>query len=169
MSTVRRATRAGVGLLTLVRVALGALWLHEGVVKVRAGFGAADIGFVADNARTDGRVPGYFSAFADHVLGPAAGLFGVLMPALEIGLGLALVAGVLTLTAAVGSVVTLMSYWSADQLIDQYPVMVLLAIPLLLWPAAAARLSVTAAVLRRPGRAGTRIDGTRWEGARRWL
>lgn len=139
---------AAVALTTAARVALGVLWINEGLIKYRAGFGAADIQLVADGAAASSRVPGYFQVFAEHVLGPASGLFGVLMPLLEVGLGVALVAGVLTLPVALASVGTLLSYWSADQLTDSYPVMIALAVVLVAWPALASRVSVSALVRR---------------------
>jgi len=123
-------------------VALGALWLHEGILKYRAGFGAADIGFVVDGAASNPRVPGFFQAFAEAGLGAAPGLFGVLVPLLETVLGAALVLGVLTRPAAAVSVVVLASYWLADLLVWQYPVMVLLSAVVLMFPAAAAAWSL---------------------------
>ncbi|MFE7505932.1 hypothetical protein [Promicromonospora sp. NPDC057488] len=144
----RALNLAAVVLTTAARVALGLLWINEGLIKYRAGFGAADIRLVADGAAASSRVPGYFQVFAEHVLGPASGLFGVLMPLLEVGLGVALVAGVLTLPVALASVATLLSYWSADQLTESYPVMVALAVVLVAWPALASRVSVTALVRR---------------------
>ncbi|MFJ3406009.1 hypothetical protein [Promicromonospora sp. NPDC090134] len=140
--------RAAVALTTAARVALGVLWLNEGLIKYRAGFGAADIRLVVDGAAANSRVPGYFQVFAEHVLGAAPGLFGVLMPLLETGLGVALIAGVLTLPVAFASVGTLLSYWSADQLTESYPVMVALAVVLVAWPLLASRVSATALVRR---------------------
>lgn len=140
--------------LGAARVTLGVLWLHEGIVKYRAHFGAADIGFVVSNARTDSRVPGFFRAFSDATLARAPHLFGFAMPLLETALGVALVLGVLSLTAAVGSLFTLMTYWCADQLIDQYPVMAVLSGAILLWPVAASRFSVTTLAMQRLHRVG---------------
>ncbi|MGH1550315.1 DoxX family protein [Leifsonia poae] len=131
------------------RVALGILWLLEGLLKYRAGFGAADIEFVIHGAATNSRVPGYFAAFADTVMRPAPALFGVAMPLLETALGVALILGVLTRAAALMSVLTLLLYWSADQLIWQYPVMLGLSVVVIAWPNAARALSVSALVERR--------------------
>ncbi|MEU2201527.1 hypothetical protein [Isoptericola sp. NPDC019482] len=139
-------THAAPALAGAARVALGALWLHEGIVKYRAGFGAADIGFVVDGAASNPRVPGFFQAFTETVLGAAPGLFGALMPLLETALGVALVAGVLTVPAAAASVVALASYWLADLLVWQYPVMVLLSAVVLTFPAAARAWSLSSAV-----------------------
>jgi thiosulfate dehydrogenase [quinone] large subunit len=148
---------AAVALTTAARVALGVLWLNEGLIKYRAGFGAADIQLVVDGAAANSRVPGFFQAFAEHVLGAAPGLFGVVMPLLEVGLGIALVAGVLTLPVAFVSVGTLLSYWSADQLTASYPVMVALAAVVIAWPLVASRISVTTLVRRlSPGNAAPR-------------
>lgn len=149
------------------RVALGGFWLHEGLFKYHAGFGTADIRLVADSADQNPRAPGYFVWFADHVLRPAAGVFGVAMPLLETALGVALVLGIATLLAAAGSVLTLTSYWAADQLIGQYPAMLLLSLVPLLWPAAAARYSATVLLPRRlrpacpPARPGCRTSAVR--------
>jgi len=131
-----------------VRVALGVLWLNEGITKYRAGFGRADILLVAGSASGNSRVPGFFQWFAENVLGRVPELFGVVMPLLETGLGIALILGILTLPAAVGSVFTLMTYWLADQLIGQYPVMVLLSLCVLLWPLSASRFSLTSLLLK---------------------
>ncbi|WP_166981676.1 DoxX family membrane protein [Paramicrobacterium fandaimingii] len=77
--------------------------------------------------------------FAESVLGGFPGFFGVVVPFLEVGLGVALVVGVLTLPAALGGVGTLVMYWLSDQLIAQYPIMTALAGVLLVWPLEARR------------------------------
>lgn len=136
-------------LIGLARVALGVLWLIEGVVKLRAGFGVADIGFVVDGAVSNPRVPGAFAWFAEHVMGGAPVLFGFGVPLLEVGLGLACIIGVLPRLVAAGSVLTLMLYWLSDQLIGQYPVMVVLSAVVLAWPVAAARLGLQPWLVRR--------------------
>lgn len=134
------------------RVALGALWLMEGALKYRASFGWADIGFVIQGAATNSRVPGYFALFADTVMRPLHGFFGFATPLLETGLGIALVLGVLTRASAFISVLTLLLYWSADQLIWEYPVMVALSVVVIAWPVAARALSISAIVERRLSR-----------------
>ena len=114
---------------TLARVAAGALWLAEGTLKYRAGFGSADILLVAGGASGNSRVPFFFRPLG-AVMQAVPVLFGVAIPALEIVLGVVLVLGLgraLTTIAALGSVATLMLYWSSDQLIAQYPVMTLLS------------------------------------------
>lgn len=117
------------------RVSVGVLWLIEGVLKYRAGFGAADIELVAQSTEGNPRVPWFFEPLGSF-MGTAPELFGVVMPALEIVLGVLLVAGLLTRITAFVSIGTLMLYWSADQLIAQYPAMVILAAVVLLLPAA---------------------------------
>lgn len=134
--------------LGAARVTLGGLWLNEGITKYRAHFGAPDILLVAANADTSSRVPGYFRVFSDATLRQAPHLFGFVMPLLETSLGIALVLGVLTWLTAAGSLFQLLTYWCADQLIDQYPAMALLSAVVMLFPAAAGRISVTE-VLRR--------------------
>ncbi len=116
------------------RVAVGVLWLIEGILKYRAGFGAADIELVAQSTEGNPRVPWFFEPLGSF-MGMAPELFGVVMPALEVALGLLLVAGLLTRITAFLSIGTLMLYWSADQLISQYPAMVVLAAVVLLLPA----------------------------------
>ncbi|MFI2362427.1 hypothetical protein [Promicromonospora sp. NPDC019610] len=150
------------------RVALGALWINEGLIKYRAGFGAADIQLVVDSAAANSRVPAFFQTFASTVLGGAPELFGVVMPLLEVGLGVVLVAGVLTLPAALMSVVTLLTYWLADQLTASYPVMVSLAVVVVAWPFVASRISVTTLV---EGAVRRRDPASPWisEPVRRWL
>ncbi|CAN7501749.1 MULTISPECIES: DoxX family membrane protein [Microbacterium] len=126
---------AGVLTLSLLgagaRVAVGVLWLIEGILKYRAGFGAADIELVAQSTEGNPRVPWFFEPLASF-MGMAPGVFGVVMPALEVALGVLLVAGFLTRIAAFLSIGTLMLYWSADQLIAQYPAMVVLSAVVLL-------------------------------------
>lgn len=132
-----RPGHAASSLFGAARVALGVLWLHEGLLKHRAGFGRADIQLVVDSAGANTRVPGWFTPFTDDVLGRWPSAFGVAVPIVEVALGLALVAGVLTLPGAVLSSVTLTTYWSADQLIDAYPAMFLLSALIAAWPIAA--------------------------------
>ena len=150
------------------RVALGILWLHEGVFKYTAHFGRADILLVADSAKSNSRVPEYFGAFAARILGSWPGLFGFVIPLLETALGVALVIGVLSLPAALASLLMLMTYWSSDQLIAQYPIMGILSAIVIAWSAWAARLSATSLVvslLNRKQIAAPLISGP----LRRWL
>lgn len=136
-------------LATAARVTLGFLWIAEGKLKFDAGFGSADILLVAGRAATDTRVPGYFSWFARATLAQTPGLFGFAMPLLETAIGVALVLGVLTRVAALGSVLLLSSYWMADQLIAQYPIMLLLSVAVLLAPDSARAISLSALLTRR--------------------
>ncbi|MGB3375583.1 MAG: hypothetical protein WBA87_10640 [Microbacterium sp.] len=118
------------------RVGVGVLWVLEGSVKYRAGFGGADILLVADGTATNPRTPWWFAPVSASMQAlPDA--FGLIIPALEMLLGLALIAGVLTRLAALGSIATLMLYWGSDQLIAQYPAMVMLSAIVLAIPASA--------------------------------
>lgn len=117
------------------RVALGALWMLEGIVKVRAGFGAADILLVADSAANNSRVPDYFAPLGAGMRA-LSGLFGIGIPLLELALGVVLILGVLPRIAALAGVGTLALYWSADQLAPQYPIMIVLAAIVLAVPRA---------------------------------
>ena len=150
------------------RVALGILWPREGTFKYRAHFGRADILLVAHGSKSNSRVPGYFESFAGHILGSWPGLFGVVIPLLETALGVVLVFGVLTLPAALASLLTLMTYWSSDQLIAQYPVMGILSAVVITWSVRAARFSATSlavATMNRKLVAVHLISGS----FRRWL
>jgi len=138
----RNSALAASSLLGAARVALGVLWLHEGFVKFHAGFGKADILLIADGAKNNTRVPGYFQFFADHLLRPTADLAGLAVPILEVGLGVALILGILTLPVALVSLFNLLTYWCSDQLVGQYPIMGALSGVLLVWSAQASRLSV---------------------------
>lgn len=145
--------------LAAARVALGVLWLHEGIVKWHAGFGRADILLVADGARSNNRIPGFFEFFADHLLRPMADVAGIVVPIVEVGLGIALILGILTLPVALASLLNLMTYWASDQLVTQYPVMGALSVLLIAWPVAASRLSVPAFIMaRRAGKAPALAD-----------
>jgi thiosulfate dehydrogenase [quinone] large subunit len=140
-------------LLGAARVALGVLWLHEGYVKYHAGFGKADILLVADGAGSNSRIPGFFTFFADHLLRPMAEVAGIVVPIVEVGLGIALILGIFTLPVALGSLLNLMTYWCSDQLVSQYPIMGALSGVLIAWPALASRLSLPALVSARKSRA----------------
>lgn len=122
------------------RVAAGALWLAEGAVKYRAGFGAADIELVAHSTAGNSRTPWWFEPLGSF-MSAAPGLFGAAIPALEVLLGVLLIAGAFTRLTALASIGTLMLYWSSDQLIAQYPVMVMLS-AVVLWVSAAGRFGV---------------------------
>ncbi|GAA1794848.1 hypothetical protein GCM10009768_24930 [Leucobacter iarius] len=130
--------------------ALAVLWAIEGVVKVRAGFGASDILLVADGAERNTRVPEWFAPIGALMRGIPA-VFGIGIPMLELLLGavfavlavggllgLLRVRGVaprsprrVTAVAALVSGGTLALYWTSDQLIAQYPVMLVLSLLLL--------------------------------------
>ena len=165
---VKSATLVAPAVVGATRVGLGVLWLHEGLFKYGAHFGRADILLVADSAGTNNRVPEYFTAVAEFALRGWPGLFGFFIPLLETCLGLALILGVLTLPAAMVSLVTLMTYWSSDQLIAQYPIMGVLSVIVIAWPLLAARLSATSLILsalKRQEQAQLLIDGP----LHRWL
>lgn len=129
---------------SVARVVLGIFWLGEGITKYRAGFGQADILLVVGSTSKNPRVPEFYKFFTEHILGPGSGFFGILMPALELGLGILLILGVLPRWIAAAGSALLVSYWLADQLIAQYPIMILLAIPVIAWPLAAGTLSLPA-------------------------
>ncbi|MDQ1130036.1 DoxX family membrane protein [Microbacterium sp. SORGH_AS_0888] len=153
----RRRIRAAPIVLGAARLALGILWLEEGITKYRAGFGAADIGFIVSNAAQNPRIPGYFALFGSQVMAPLEPLFGVGIPLLETALGVLLVLGILTRPAAIVSIGTLLLYWSSDQLITQYPVMAALSVAVLAASGAAGRLGLTSMLLRvRPVRPALR-------------
>jgi len=143
----------------LARVAAGVLWLGEGVLKYRAGFGSADILLVAQGTTGNSRVPFFFRPLG-ALMQAAPGLFGFAIPALEVALGILLVLGlgrVLTTITALGSVATLMLYWSSDQLIAQYPLLTLLSAIVLALPWSG-RLGVAWLWARRRGW-GMRLRG----------
>jgi thiosulfate dehydrogenase [quinone] large subunit len=83
-------------------------------------------------------------------------------------LGLLLILGVLTLPAAMVSLLTLMTYWSSNQLIVQYPIKGALSVVVIAWPLLAARFSATSlfvSILQRRQQAGVLTGGP----VRRWL
>jgi thiosulfate dehydrogenase (quinone) large subunit len=168
---VTRATPAALAapiIFGAIRVGLGVLWLHEGIFKYSAHFGRADILLVAGSAHSNSRVPEYFKAFSDGLLGSWPGLFGMTIPLLETALGIALTVGVFSLPAALGSLLTLMTYWSSDQLIAQYPIMGMLSAVIIAWPAWAVRFSATSLIvgaLQRKQVASQLISGP----LREWL
>lgn len=128
--------------LGAARVMLGVLWLHEGIFKYNAHFGRADILLIAHSAQTNTRVPQYFTVFSGNVLRAWPGLFGVAVPVLEVALGAVLVLGLLPQPAAIISLLTLLTYWSSDQLISQYPVMAALSAIIIAFPAPSGHYSI---------------------------
>ena len=148
---------AGTLLGAAARIVAGVLWLNEGILKYRAGFGSADILLVAQGTAGNTRVPLFFRPLG-ALMQSVPGLFGIAIPALEVGLGVLLVLGlgrVITTLVALGSVATLMLYWSSDQLIAQYPAMVLLSAVVLALPWSG-RVGVAWWWERRHGRSTTR-------------
>lgn len=168
MTTIRPATLAASITFSAARIALGGLWLHEGVFKYNAHFGSADILLVADGAKSNTRVPHYFTVFADNVLHRWPEVFGFLIPLIEVSLGVALIVGILTLPAALASSLTLIMYWSSDQLIAQYPIMAALSTAVLLCPALAAHISATSIMARRQW-SNTQVQTVIAGPMRRWL
>lgn len=149
-----------------VRVILGVMWLYQGLFKIQAHFGGADILLVVQSTAGNSRVPVFFKDFAHSVLGSFPDLVGLMIPLLEIGLGVALIVGIVTLPAALGSVFTLMNYWFSDQLIWEYPIMVLLSTFVIAFPRYAGTFSVTSLIARmRRRRSSDWLRGP----ARRWL
>jgi len=162
--TVR--TRVAAIAATLARVVLGILWINEGALKYHAGFGRADILLVAQSTAQNPRVPDFYKFFTAHALGQAPDLFGFAVPLTETCLGIALVLGILTLPASLGSVLLLCSYWLADQLIAQYPIMIVLSAAVAAFAMWASRYSLTAIVLHgRLRRVGESLPVA----VRRWL
>lgn len=122
------ARRLVVVVAIALRVLLGLAWLHEAWVKYAAHFGGTDIGLVVGSVGSNPRVAAPVAELTRALLGPAPGLWGVLVPAWEAGLGLVLLLGVFPRLAAVAAGVTLAIYWSVDQLIWEYPLMGVLAL-----------------------------------------
>lgn len=146
--------RARAAAASLPRLLLGVLWLSEGVFKVRAGFSRADIGLVVDGATSNPRVPAAFAWFAQTVMRPSAALLGHGIPLVEIALGLLLVLGVGTTWVVIVSTATLALYWSSDQLVGQYPVMMVLGVAAIVAAGPARHATVPALWARTRGRAG---------------
>lgn len=163
-----RPTLTAAALAGAIRVTLGVLWLQEGTLKYRAHFGAADILLVANSAKSNSRVPGFFKSFSDLTLAERPHFFGFAMPLLETSLGVVLVLGVFSLPASLASAFTLLMYWSADQLITEYPIMAALSTVVVAWPLLASRFSVTSLAEKAVSRKRTEVVVFR-EPFRRWL
>lgn len=96
------------------------------------------------------------------------------MPSLETVVGVALILGVFTLPSAVLSVLNLMNYWSADQLIPQYPIMGMLSVVVVAFAGYASLLSAASLTVvlarHRPTSCIARLAVRTTDGpARRWL
>lgn len=149
MSRPSAAARWAAWPLTIARVVLGGLWIAEALIKFRAGFGAADMLLVVDSVTGNSRTPVPMKWFAADVIEPLAGLFGVLIPWLEAGLGVLLILGLGTVLVLAGALGTLLMYWSSDQLTPSYPLMAALGALLLLFTHAADRIGLDGLLRRR--------------------
>ena len=149
--------------MVLVRLLVGAVWLNSGVEKLlnpqfpqqfAASIGAG--GFVT-------QAPPFFRPFMQNVVAPNAELFAQLVRASELALGIALILGLLTNLAALGSIalslvlvlsqggVRLGSGLGAPELLTINVLIALLSLVLLLSPAAKALSLDTALARRSPG------------------
>jgi thiosulfate dehydrogenase [quinone] large subunit len=154
--------RAVAAVLAAARVAVGALWVNEALLKWHAGFGQADILLVVHSTAQNPRVPGFYKFFTAHALGGVPEVFGFGVPLIEFGVGIALILGILTLPAALASVAELCNYWLADQLITQYPIMLALSALVAAFAPTGSRYSLTTLIEHRRGHAIP-------PGLRRWL
>jgi NADH dehydrogenase len=107
--------------LVLLRVYVGVLWLIEGIKKVQEGWltpgnikivqvagtsgASAEASNQAANTVTPilSKVPGIYQWFTDAVVAPNAMIFQTMVVLMEIGIGLALIAGLFTFFASIGS------------------------------------------------------------------
>lgn len=126
-----------------VRVVLGLLWLGEAITKFRAGFGAADILLVGQSPR----VPEWFAVVREPMQA-LPDLFGIGIPLFEAVLAVTLILGLWPRIAAFVSIGTLGLYWASDQLIGEYPVMLVLSALVLAVPSVG-RFGVLAFLRRR--------------------
>lgn len=145
--------RAAAIVAALARIALGVLWINEALLKWHAGFGRTDILLVVQSTAHNPRVPAFYKLFTADALGGAPSLFGFGVPVIEFGIGVALILGVLTLPAALGSIAELGNYWLADQLIVQYPMMMTLSAVVAAFAPWASQYSITALIEARRRRA----------------
>jgi thiosulfate dehydrogenase [quinone] large subunit len=136
----------------VIRIVLGALWLHEGLFKYAAHFGRADILLVVSSVNQNNRVDPLFKLFTNAVLHAFPGFFGFVVPLVESALGVALILGVLTLPAAAVSLLELMNYWSSDQLVPQYPIMGVLSVVTVACAGYASLFSITSLLVWRARR-----------------
>lgn len=154
--------RAATITVVAARVALGVLLLHEGYLKYHAGFGTADILFVVHDAAMNSRVPSIFGWFAAEVLGRSPGVFGAVVPFAEVALGVSMLLGVLPRLASLAAAVMLCTYWLADQLVVQYPLMLMLCSVVLAGGTLARRFAIPARAvgIPWPRRTADRSDAT---------
>lgn len=134
----------------VARVAVGLLWAAEAFVKYKSGFGAADVLLVSNGAAMNSRTPFWFDPLG-AVMGAIPAAMGVVVPLTEAALAVLLTLGVATRWVAFVSIGLLMTYWGADQLIAQYPAMVVLSALVLLIPASD-RCSIDTRLQARRGR-----------------
>ncbi|OGO78259.1 MAG: NADH dehydrogenase [Clostridiales bacterium GWB2_37_7] len=108
--------------LVLLRIYVGVLWLIEGIKKVQEGWLVAGNIKIVQVAGTSGasateateqaanavvpilaQPPAFYQWFTDAVVAPNAGLFQFMVVFMEIGIGLALIAGLFTFFASIAS------------------------------------------------------------------
>lgn len=122
-----------------LRIFFGLIWLTNGLAKL-IGIGAYDLGpvtfgllflpqaqFIANDA-ADGTALAPLAAFYQNVVLPNFGFFGAFLTVAEIAAGLALLFGVLTRAAALGTLMLITPIWlmylvsDATQYLWTYPV-----------------------------------------------
>jgi thiosulfate dehydrogenase (quinone) large subunit len=137
--------------LAILRIFFGLIWLTNGLAKL-IDVGAYDLGFASfgllwlpqaqfianDASSTTYLAP--LGAFYQSVVLPNYGFFGVFLTAVEIAAGLALLFGVLTRAAALGTLLLIGPIWlmylfsGATQYLWTYPVDLLPLLLLALYP-----------------------------------
>lgn len=97
-----RESKVAAILLTIIRIYLGYSWITAGFHKVIDGFDATGFlqGAVANASGEHPAVQGWWASFLETVAIPNAGLFSTLVAYGEVLVGLGLILGCLTTTAA---------------------------------------------------------------------
>jgi thiosulfate dehydrogenase [quinone] large subunit len=101
--TAARAGRA----IAIVRILTGVIFVAEGWGKIAGDFVRGGFAESVRETASEGAWP-FWSAFLDSVVLPNATAFGWFFAAAELGLGTALVVGLLTRAAAVGGILLML-------------------------------------------------------------
>lgn len=151
-STIPASPRSLARALAILRIFFGLIWLSNGIAKL-VDVGSYDLGFatfgllwlpqaqfIADDASANTFLAP-LGAFYQSVVLPHFGLFGTFLTTVEIAAGLALLFGVLTRAAALGTLALIGPIWvmylasDATQYLWTYPVDLLPLALLAIYPA----------------------------------
>ncbi|WP_435924080.1 DoxX family membrane protein [Paenibacillus sp. DYY-L-2] len=161
-----RSNTVAAWLLAIVRIYLGYQWLTSGWGKITGGFDAEGylLGAIEKSGGEHPAVQGWWASFLEHFALPGVEVFNFLVPWGEVLVGLGLILGLFTWTAALFGMVMNFAFLFSGT-ISTNPQMLLLEIFIVVAGANAGRIGLDAFVLpylrRRFGRRNSHDYGRR--------